>query len=283
MTARYTEQIEAYLNGTLEGDARAAFELAMQNNPELSAEVRLYRDMAIALKPAPTEDALRENLKRLGHQHAPPEPVAIRRIALRWWLAGALAVLGLAGWLVWRMRAPVPTDHRKTPADQPVAQTPLPGRPPVDSGHQPLPAAPLPKPREPRLLAAAFRPNLRLEALMNTQFRGEKYQFRVNRPAPGANLSRQQKQVAFRLEGTVETDAGEISAPFRVLVFSNLQQDYEQFRPAYAARLSFEKTDRVFSFRLDERLTLAPGLYYYLIEDEDSGMVYFVGKMSVST
>ncbi|MFN0013301.1 MAG: hypothetical protein ACKVU2_02025 [Saprospiraceae bacterium] len=281
MTPHNIEQIEAYLNGTLEDDARAAFELAMQHDPELAAEVRLYRDMATALNPTPTEDALRSNLKRLGRQHAPVEPVAGRRIALWWWLAGTLAVLGLIGWLVWRMPAPVPADHRKTPADQPVAQTPLPSKPPAAAREKTPPPSPLPKAREPRLLAADFRPNPRLEDLMNTQFRGDKYQFQVNRPAPGANLSRKQKQVAFRLEGTVETDVREISVPFRVLVFSNLPEDYEQFRPAYAARLSFEKTDRIFSFRLDERLALAPGLYYFLIEDEDSGMVFHAGKVSV--
>ncbi|MEQ1746557.1 MAG: hypothetical protein ABMA02_14090 [Saprospiraceae bacterium] len=281
MTPHNIEQIEAYLNGTLEGDARAAFELAMQHDPELAAEARLYRDMATALNPTPTEDALRANLKRLGRQHAPSEPIASRRIALWWWLAGALAVLGLIGWLVWRMPAPVPADHRKTPADQPVAQTPLPSKPPADAGKKTPPPAHPPKAREPRLLAADFRPNPRLEAMINTQFRGDKYQFQINRPAPGTNLSRKQKQVAFRLEGTVETDVREISAPFRVLVFSNLLEDYEQFRPAYAARLSFEKTDHVFSFRLDERLALAPGLYYFLIEDEDSGMVFHAGKVSV--
>lgn len=274
MTTRHTEQIEAYLNGSLTGEAREAFERAMQNDPRLAEDVQVHRDMAEALRPSPTEDALRANLEILGRRHHPA------RSARWWWIAGGVVVAGLIGWWIWRSAAPK-AQPPQSPARPPVAQT-IPGDSlPAPASEKYLPTKPTEQKQAPRLLAADYRPNPRLEAITGNQYRGQDYRFRISHPASGLRLNRQDGQVAFRLEGSVETDARAINPPFRVLLFTNKPEDYEQFRYVHAARLAFEESDGAFSFRLAEQLPLLPGLYYFLIEDEDSGMVFYVGKVSV--
>jgi len=280
MTNQYIEQIPAFLDGTLTGQALEAFEQALQTDPELATEVQLYRDMAAALKPAPAEDALRANLKRLGRENTPVTPVR-RRI----WLAAAclLALLGIA--LLWRSRVPAP---ETTPARPPVQETPK-TAPPVAQKTTPVPPTPArtngnaaEKVVKPRLYAAAYAPNPRLEAMLGSRLRGDDYLFRITQPTANTSLKRRNGTANFILSGTLETSSDEVQAPFRVLIFSNNPADYESFSFVFSASLVFEKEQDAFRFRTENPLQAPPGLYYFLIEDENSGLPYFTGKFRVS-
>lgn len=272
------EQIEAYLAGELEGEARAEFERAVQNDPELAAELALYRDMAVALAPA-AEDALRANLDRLDRQFAP----ASRRNRL-WWIVGFSLLLIVAAWLIWRPKpaepqVPGPGAPKVAP---PVAQQPAPSAPAAPNPDTPKqgPDAPA-RQTEPRRVAVAFEPNPRLESLLGNQLRGDDYHFQVAQPAAGATLKRRGGQAGFLLSGVVKTSAAQVSTPFRVLIFSNNPRDYEDFRFVLAAPLVFEKSGGAFRFELSRPLQAPSGLYYYLIEAGDSGLLYYVGKFRV--
>ncbi len=276
MTDKF-EQIEDYLAGRLTGEAREQFERAAQNDPELAAQLALYRDMASSLAPAP-EDALRASLDQLNRRQA--------RKNRRWWWLAALLLLtaGAAVWLIRRPSAPPAAPPQNTQLGAPpVAQQTTPASPPTpnpDSLKRPPDTGSRPEAPPPRL-AAAFEPNPRLEAQLGSRMRGDDYRFRIHRPAANAALKRLGGKVDFLLSGALETGAARVDAPFRLLVFSNKPQDYADFRFLLAAPLAFEKSGDAFRFQYTSSLKMTPGLYYFLIEAEDSGLVYYGAKFRV--
>ncbi len=287
------EKIEDYLSGQMEGEALRQFEKEMQENAVLAEEVALYRDMAGALRPS-REEALRENLALLDKKYATQQ--AGKKGAGRWWIILMVLLAMAVGW--WLKK--IATDTPNTPATE--DQTPrepennLPDTPAQkNSGDLILPGTPEQKQTPPvaqdqssskkeddtALLAANFEPNPQLEALMDSQVRGEAYRFRVREPLLNARLRLQNGQTTLVASGVLETAAAEVITPFRALLFSNKKEDYRNFKPAFSQNLLFDKSGEGFRFALNTRLSLSPGLYYFLIEDEDSGTLYYITKVRV--
>lgn len=98
------EEIEAYLEGRLEGEALEAFETQMKNSPALAREVALHRDLSLAFseqKAMELEDTLLAIRKERLQKRS---PAPIRALSARLRLAAAavslLLIAGLA-YLFW--------------------------------------------------------------------------------------------------------------------------------------------------------------------------------------
>lgn len=130
-----------------------------------------------------------------------------------------------------------------------------------------------------RPIAGNFDTNPLLENYF-TPVRGAN--FKVSFPARVARFSSQNGQLFFQLKGSLETDVKQLEEVISLYIFSNKEEDYQEFRPIIKEKLVFEKqsNEKEFSFEWEKSLILNPGLYYYQIEGEDSGLLY-VGKFEL--
>ncbi|MCB0631823.1 MAG: hypothetical protein R2824_09020 [Saprospiraceae bacterium] len=128
----------------------------------------------------------------------------------------------------------------------------------------------------------AVAPNPMLEIYVDQELREGPYRFEVNYPNKEATLSEQADGThLFRISGNAYTEEEEIALPFRVHLFSNKPADYENFQPIFTEDLVFQVEGDHYIFQLSHPEELDPGLYYYLIEEAESGEVYGVGKVTV--
>lgn len=276
------EKIEAYLSGQLEGEALAEFEKAVQSDPALAEEVALYRDMSAALEPS-EEDELRANLALLGKKYADPE--LDKKSFFNWWMVVAVALAGFGVWW-WKTtpdQAPYQPAIEENSRPTEIPETVVPPETPDQEKAPPVAEneSPENEREKPRRIAANFEPNAQLEALFDSQVRGEEYRFQVLQPTADANIKDEDGKVRLPVSGILETSADKVDVPFRLLLFSNKKGDYENFKPILKRNLDFKKDSDVFRFSLNTEMRLPQGLYYFLIENEDSGMVYHIGRVYV--
>lgn len=132
-----------------------------------------------------------------------------------------------------------------------------------------------------KAIAADFSPNTLLESWIGTGVRSNEYSFFLSKPVSDSKMNRVAGKVDFQVAGEVESPESEIVAYFQVHLFSNQEEDYKKFKSLYSWDLEFEEKEGKFHFNIEENLELEPGLYYYLIRDEDTGMKHVVGKMRV--
>lgn len=110
------EQIERYLAGETDAEARAAFEARLETDPELAEKFRLYRhigrEMSAHTQNLAAQTALEENLGKLNEQYFTPEqksPAKVVSMKKRWLLAAAsLALLAILAWPL--LRPPASTN-----------------------------------------------------------------------------------------------------------------------------------------------------------------------------
>lgn len=144
----------------------------------------------------------------------------------------------------------------------------------------------------------AVAPNPLLEVYIDQELRESPYTFEITYPNREARLVEQADGThLFRLAGRlqVEMEADAVSATpadeaadeptlpaFRVHLFSNDPEAYENFQPIFTEDLSFQVEGNVYVFQLSHPEELDPGLYYYLIEATENREVFSVGKVSVA-
>lgn len=128
----------------------------------------------------------------------------------------------------------------------------------------------------------AIAPNPLLEVYIDQELREGPYRFEITYPNKEAALSEQADGThLFRISGNVYTEEEEVALPFRVHLFSNKPADYEAFQPIFTEDLVFQVEGDHHIFQLSHPEALDPGLYYYLIEESESGEAYGVGKVVV--
>ena len=132
-------------------------------------------------------------------------------------------------------------------------------------------------PVKPQPIAAAFKPLAKLETYIGSQTRSGDFRFRVSEPQSGAVLPIRAGQTTFRFYGKVEgkTPAG---ATFNLKIFNNNPQRFEAMQPVDDRALELKPNGE---FLLQKNLKLAPGLYYLLVEDQQSGEWAFVDRFLV--
>ena len=99
----------------------------------------------------------------------------------------------------------------------------------------------------------------------------------VNRPGPDAAFTQQNGKIDFRLEGKAVGKVPE-DAQFRVLIFNNDIKRFEGMQAVNTQRIPL-RDDAPFAWQT--QLHLSPGLYYLLIEEENSGEWLHVGRFQV--
>ena len=63
-------------------------------------------------------------------------------------------------------------------------------------------------------------------------------------------------------------------------LFSNKKTEYEDFLPITSSDLEFKKSEEGNIFDIEKSIVLKPGLYYYVVEDENE-KIHFVQKFEV--
>lgn len=130
--------------------------------------------------------------------------------------------------------------------------------------------------------AEDLAPNPLLEGYVDQELRPEMYRFTVTYPNKEGELTKQEDgRHLFRIAGTVHAGEQGMEHPFQLHLFSNQAEDYEQFDPIFTEPLSFQVEGDHYTFQLSRPQELTPGLYYYLINEANSGEAYYVGKVMV--
>ncbi|MBL7805940.1 MAG: hypothetical protein JNL02_19520 [Saprospiraceae bacterium] len=141
-----------------------------------------------------------------------------------------------------------------------------------------------PPPPSSRQIAADFRPNPHLEALLGPgRFRGnaDEQPAWVKTPPAEQQCESAATMCRINLRGQLRGDIEAIKQ-FRWLLFSNKPADFTALRPLQSGSFSTKNNpDQTIGIDAGISLRLAPGLYYYLIEDAESGATYFTGKLTV--
>lgn len=263
--------IADYLNGTLDLETRRDFEHRLAAEPELAARVELEQGVAAALDAFAPENKLRANLRQISEKYNTPETLemevgkVVPGHAWRWW--ALVALLALGGWAYWNMHAPLPSmPPLESPATTPAEEAKKPD--------EPEKSAPL---KQTQPMAAAFKPIAKLESYIGSQTRSGNLRFRVDEPQSGSTLPTRAGLTTFRLAGKIEGDLP-VQATFKALIFSHEQQAFEAMRPLESQVLEFDPNG---AFKFQKQWKLSPGLYYLLIEDQQSGEWAFVDKFFV--
>lgn len=296
-------KIDDYLSGNLQGEELKQFKKSILNDNALAEEVELYRDMEKCLQPS-GEDALRENLDILGKQFDFAQNKKRGNGFLKWGVI-SFVVLAVAGWFLWPLSEPAISiddnievvGKEKNPVIEPVdkevkkEEKTIPNLPQKEKNKitpkeenkkQPTQKkSPIKEEKKAPRIYADFQVNPDLESFVGNKMRADDTELVISSPVQNAALKIINENVNLLFSGKINTDKNEIDIPLRLLFFSNKKEDYGNFNFIFAENLSFEKAENIFQFKLDKNIELTPGLYYYLIEDEESGEVYFANKIIV--
>lgn len=151
--------------------------------------------------------------------------------------------------------------------------------PPETPAQQPAPQAPL-QPKLPAPVAANLVPNPALERYLNDNVRGNNDRLDIASPLPGARFTSKDGKILFRVSGALDAKGEAPGSRMSVFVFSNNKEAYENDRPLWKQKLTFSQENGQYRFQAAARMAVQPGLYYYLIENEESGEVIKVGKFT---
>ena len=122
---------------------------------------------------------------------------------------------------------------------------------------------------------ASFQPNPNLENLIGSDTKGSNFDFQISIPTNIAFKSN------IQAKGNLTTKENLNDHAFRWLLFSNKTSDYKSFKPLISQALVFLEKNQTFAFEINEKNNFPKGLYYYLIEDENSKEVFAVGKLFI--
>ncbi|MEM7106391.1 MAG: hypothetical protein AAF502_24905 [Bacteroidota bacterium] len=295
------ELIEAYLDGRLSGKALDDFESKLAKDPEFAEEVKLHADLAKLLKSSP-ESEFRSVLATVSSSSS--TPAAQAKLVEAYPVMPFKSLLGLyvllslisIGFFVFPIQKLVP-DTPQQPANESIEMPQILDEPveqpeaelPREKEEKDLPSTPSEKiePKaeksessEPELFAANFTPNPLLESQINNNFRSSDIRISVSEGNDGQPIRLKSDLANFSLSIKVEGNVEE-SRNFRLLLFNNSTKAYQGFNPLWKKDLSTDNLPEDKIFKVNAAFKFPPGLYYYLLEDEDSGDIYAVNKFTI--
>lgn len=269
--------IADYLQGMMAPPAREHFEQRLATEPELAARVALERDVAAALDATSPENRLRANLQQLAARYDAPENLASEpgRAAgkdRRWWVlfVGLLILVAAGFWTLSHEDKPT-IGQPLLPEPESPAVPPTKDSPQAQATDKPVSA------KQRQLIAAAYHPLPELEPYIGSQLRSGEIRVLVQEPQSNASLQLRAGQVLFQLSGKAEGNIP-AGAGFHLMIFSNNQKDFEAMRPVVSQMLA---PDPAGAFFVKKQLPLPPGLFYIVVEDQQSGEWLFVDKFLV--
>ncbi|MEO1262184.1 MAG: hypothetical protein AAFZ15_25485, partial [Bacteroidota bacterium] len=133
-----------------------------------------------------------------------------------------------------------------------------------------------------KLMAANFDPNPALELLLDNPVRSNSFKMEIESPKKDAEIKIKNGKITFPLSGIIKSiNGGTTDKKFQAYLFSNKKEDYEKFQPIWQSDLTIDETEADFSFSTTINLSVVPGLYYYLIEDENGDQLYAIGRIQM--
>jgi hypothetical protein len=290
------EKIQMYLDDSMSAADRTAFEQDMQQDQELAEEVAINRDMQEMLGNS-DENQLLENLKRISDD----ENFRVKKRNNNWkyWLLLLPIVLILGGlWYGSRDMTTSEVEQQDIVVPQEEVQNlPEPKTTEKNQAIQPEPTekviAPIktspPKKKTPQkevinepIAAADYTPNPSMDFLIANNTREASLVFEVQKKQPKRKINAKDQAVLFEVAATLSTEENIDSKDFKLHLFSNKKEDFENFEPLSTFDLNWQP-DGENSYRIDlkEQINIRPGLYYYLIEDFNTEKIYYVEKFEV--
>lgn len=194
----------------------------------------------------------------------------------QWVLPGILLlIIGAAVvWYLWSYSSfPAPSLPANPTENTPASPLPAPV-PPSQSVQQQSP--------EPIAGKVDLQPNPTLEYLLGeTHVRsGENAGILWAAPPPKVlNIKTADTRQGFRFTAALKTPAPE-NIFLQWSVYSNKLKDYENEKFIFSEKLDFSENSNVINFNL--KTILKPGLYYYIIENQEGSATFFVGKIIVN-
>lgn len=312
-------KIEEYLQNEMNTKDKAAFEAAMKGDPSLAKEFQFHKELHRELENRPKQ-ILRTNLHHLGDEYLDiiPNPKS-KPFNGRWqnYIPGIVVFfLGVAAAWFLVLRGNLSSEQQTLPpADTATTELPT-----IDSQQkkeeatlnelntanpkkEESPQTETPKKKESekkpsvnsnsnqdnnekpkRPIAANFEVNPALEKYLSSGgslVRGGDYELKLEQNAV-TNLSAKDGPLLIKYSGILSSESGEEPGNFKFRLFSNKPTGFKQDKPVAEWDLVFTPQDGAFTFKITETLRTASGLYYFIIEDWDSGEKYYVGKILFS-
>ena len=262
------EQIEAWLNQTMDPETLQAWEQRMAEDPALRQEIALHQQIQQDFDAGRLQ--LRANLRNIMNEPLQEQAVS-KPVKRRPWLAGLLLfciILGII-WSIWQWGQPAQTPPPAAPATPPIAS------PAPDTIEE------APKQKEPiaMLDPARFKLNPSMEALVNSKVRSESMEVRMSLPANGVRLVPDEKGISqLRFTGTILIQSDPAPTEFVLSFFNNVNAG----KPVLETPVLVEKeSENALKFDFQQRLKLQAGLYYFTIEAVEGGEILYAGKCSI--
>lgn len=262
------EQIEAWLNHTMDPETLQAWEQRMAENPALREEIALHQQVQQDFDAGRLH--LRANLRNILNEPLQVEEASKSRKG-RPWLPGLLLLCIITGvvWSIWQWGQPTPMVLPAAPATPPVAS------PAPDTNF----AAPEPEKPIAKLDPARFKVNPSMEALVNSKVRSESMEVKMRRPANGVRLVPDERGISrLRFTGTILIQSDPAPTAFVLSFFNNVNTGKSVLEVPFLVKKE-GNSDLKFDFQ--QALKLQSGLYYYTIEALEEGEVLYAGKCSI--
>lgn len=270
------DKIERYLLNKMSESEKAAFQFALLQDKELRAETEALRRIQKTVSAQKKRDITRSENK-----------------SKPWWLL-LLLLLPLGYFLLPSANEkklsnlPVPTKTETPPAILPAdtltTEKPQPPDTVKKIEQEPLkdfmPEKKKDK-KEPIALAnpADLLPNPLFEQMMSG-VRGNQITLSPQSPRPDAVVSLQQGKFTLNFNGLIETDNPE-HPRLHLLIFGNKKADFEDWNYLSQTRLQITEAENALQYFTRLTLDVQPGLYYYVIEDEETEQPVLTGRFTV--
>lgn len=283
--------IEAYLDDALPPDQRREVEQRIASDEAFREEVGLHRALQEDYSD-PTRWRLRATLSDLMEEELPIDETTPSNpsggLPKHWQWAGIVAAVLVAVMGVWYLaqiqsgqKAPEPVEKQTIQKPNvPIAEAEGTDSTIVKKGEEP----PTQKPKEPALIAQAdpanFKESPSMEALMG--FRGGSgMTLQMSAPKHATTIQPNAKGAAnLRFSGALKAAAPNETVQLDLLVFNNKAGN----KPLLSLSVQpASDTNGNAAFDLRQQVGFPKGLYYFRIEERESGEVLVVGKFFIGS
>ncbi|HLP96472.1 MAG TPA: hypothetical protein VK168_20665 [Saprospiraceae bacterium] len=260
------EQLEAYLRGALSPEQMAIWQQKIESDPALQKELELHQAMDTDFDAGRIR--LRQQLDQVMSGSAIGDRSKRRRLLI--FFIAVLISGALAGWYFFKNQGTTP----------PLPELPnSPVRP--DNVQNQQPAAPVMEKDPPPIAKVSpdrFAPNQAMEANIRSGIRSESVQVVLKPNATNAVFKRDTKgQTRLNFEGTLMGTGANLE-PLEWLIFDN--QNNRQ--PLTTLSFSLVATgEESYTFSLIKTVNFEPGLYYFTLENPESGSILYTGKFQI--
>ena len=300
------ERIQRYLEKEMPPEEIKAFETELKTNDELAQELALHKEMEDLLTDSPEND-LCKNLQLLNSQVKDNKDNPNRLTKYLLWL---IPVLLIAGWWFFNPTStndqpqvetttPSPeSNFRSAPSkskieeenipeknqaqEEPENQTPIKTEPSQDVKPKTKNKGKQEPVKKPRPIAANFDTNPSLEFFIGNNVRDNEFEIEVQKKQNNINLQSESEAITFQFNALIKSTTNLQEKNFKLHLFSNDPAAFENFAPLLTNDLTVNPTsDNTYKIDFQKEITLAPGLYYYVLEDLSAEKIHFVEKFEV--